>query len=38
MIMIRIAIVDDADIICQTIEEFLISFSKKNGVSVDYDS
>ncbi|WP_294413858.1 LytTR family DNA-binding domain-containing protein [uncultured Ruminococcus sp.] len=36
--MIRIAIVDDADIICQTIEEFLISFSKKNGVSIDYDS
>ncbi len=36
--MIRIAIIDDADIICQTIEEFLISFSKKNGVSIDYDS
>lgn len=36
--MIRIAIVDDADIICQTIENFLISFSKNNGVSIDYDS
>ena len=36
--MIRVAIVDDADIICQTIEEFLISFSKKNGVSIEFDS
>ncbi len=36
--MIRVAIVDDADIICQTIEEFLISFSKKNGISIEYDS
>lgn len=36
--MIRVAIVDDADIICQTIEGFLISFSKKNGVNIEYDS
>ena len=36
--MIRVAIVDDADIICQTIEKFLISFSKKNGISIEYDS
>ncbi|MBP1535725.1 MAG: response regulator, partial [Ruminococcus sp.] len=36
--MIRIAIVDDADVICETIELFLKNFSKQNGVSIEFDS
>lgn len=36
--MIRIAIVDDADVICETIELFLKNFFKQNGVSIEFDS
>lgn len=36
--MIRIAIVDDADAICETIELFLKNFSKQNGISIEFDS
>lgn len=36
--MIRIAIVDDADIICESIEKFLTAFSKKNGINIEFDS
>lgn len=36
--MIRIAIVDDADIICESIEAFLKNFSKRNGISIEFDS
>ena len=36
--MIRIAIVDDADIICESIELFLSNFSKANGITIEFDS
>lgn len=36
--MIRIAIVDDADFICESIERFLTDFSKNNGITIEFDS
>lgn len=36
--MIKVAIVDDADIICQLIEEFLTEVSKNNDLGLEYDS
>ena len=36
--MIRIAIVDDADIICESIERFLTDFSKEHGIGITFDS
>ncbi len=36
--MIRIAIVDDADVICESIENFLNKFSKNNGIGIEFDS
>lgn len=36
--MIKIAIVDDADIICENIETFLIRFSKENKLPIEFDS
>lgn len=36
--MIKIAIVDDADIICETIETFLIRFSKDYKLPIEFDS
>ncbi|MCI6583217.1 MAG: LytTR family DNA-binding domain-containing protein [Oscillospiraceae bacterium] len=36
--MIRIAIVDDADLICETIETFLKRFSRENKLSIEFDS
>lgn len=36
--MIRIAIVDDADFICEQIENFLREFSKKKSIEIDFDT
>lgn len=36
--MIRIAIVDDADDVCEYIESFLEDFSKTENISIQYDS
>ena len=36
--MIRIAIVDDADVICEAIEAFLNCFSRENKMIIEYDS
>lgn len=36
--MIRIAVVDDADIICESIENFLTDFSKQNGINIEFDT
>lgn len=36
--MIRIAIVDDADVICESLEKFLANFSKNNAINIEFES
>jgi len=38
LIVIKIAIVDDAELICETIERFLKHFSIENKISIEADS